>query len=153
MTVRSLLTAKASPAVHTAAPSDSLRTVAERLSRPRIGALPVVSGGRVVGLIGERELAAAIAEYGNAALVLPIRALMLRDVPTCKPESSLQRVMATMTTRRLRHLPVLEGGRLVGLVSIGDVVKHRLQAMETEAGVLRDYFTLLHPAAALAQAA
>lgn len=109
---------------------------------PRIGALVVCGGaGRsLVGLLTERDVVAALNVNGPGLLRRTVGEVMSRDVPTCGPDDGLVQVMAKMTRSRHRHVPVCSGGRLVGLVSIGDVVKHRLTEMELETGVLRDLY-------------
>lgn len=121
-------------------------TVAEAVRRlagpPRIGALVVCgdAGRSLVGLLTERDVVAALDVNGPGLLRRTVGEVMSRDVPTCTPEDGLTQVMAKMTRSRYRHLPVVTRGRLVGLVSIGDVVKHRLSEMELETGVLRDLY-------------
>jgi CBS domain-containing protein len=107
----------------------------------------VLDGALLVGVFSERDLVAAVSELGAGALDLPVRAAMARDLTACRPESALQDVMAVMTKQRVRHLPVLDDGVLCGIVSIGDIVKHRLREVETEAGVLRDYITVTRTSA------
>ncbi|MGI8814561.1 MAG: CBS domain-containing protein [Pseudonocardia sp.] len=121
-------------------------TVVEAVRRlagpPRIGAL-VVCGGperRVLGMLTERDVVAALGVDGPELLARTVEEVMSRNVPTCSPEDSLPQLMAQMTRSRYRHVPVVAAGRLVGLVSIGDAVKHRLREMELETGVLRDLY-------------
>jgi CBS domain-containing protein len=113
------------------------------LTRKNIGAAVVMEAGKLVGVVGERDVVQAIASRGIEVLDWPVSELMRSPVITCGPEDRVTVVMATMTARRVRHVPVIDdGGRLVGIVSIGDVVKHRLQEIENEAQVLRDYIEL-----------
>ncbi len=95
--------------------------------------------GGVKGIISERDLARGLAQYGNDLPSLPVSALMTETVVTCAPEDTVATVAKVMTQRRIRHLPVVVGGKLVGLVSIGDVLKHRLDEVQLEANVLRDF--------------
>ncbi len=95
----------------------------------------------MAGILSERDIVHALAERGIALLELPVAALMTRHVFTCKPSDAIAGLMAEMTERRIRHLPVLEDGRLVGIVSIGDVVKNRLDEVEDEASSLRQFIT------------
>jgi len=132
--------------VLTVAPHVTVADAAFLLARRTIGALPVVEDGRLVGMFSERVLVEAVSARGSAALGLPVRAIMA-DAQACSPDDSLRDLMARMTTRRLRHLPVVEDGRLVGIVSVGDVVKHRLREVTTEANVLREYTTMMRAAA------
>lgn len=126
--------------VATVNPSATLATVAQRLRLQGIGALVVVEGDRVVGLVAERDIVRAFAEHRGEAAEIKVDEVMTRDVITCRREDSLTRILGLMTRHRVRHLPVLEGGRLVGLISIGDAVKHRLDELELEASVLRDAY-------------
>lgn len=113
---------------------------AKRLHEKGIGSLVVLDEvGNVLGVLAERDVVRALAEHGAAAWALAAQAVLPRHPATCKPQDSLESVMSVMTTRRSRHLPVLAGEALVGLVSIGDVVKSRLDELKLEVGVLRDY--------------
>jgi CBS domain-containing protein len=130
-------------AVETVHPWATVQEAVRRLAGPpRIGALVVCgdTGRGLVGLLTERDVVAALDVNGPGLLRRTVGEVMSRDVPTCAPEDGLAQVMAKMTRSRYRHLPVCQGGRLVGLVSIGDVVKHRLTEMELETGVLRDLY-------------
>jgi CBS domain-containing protein len=110
------------------------------LRRKRIGALVIgASGGGVEGILSERDIVRALADYGARVFDLPVSALMTRRVITCAPEDSVSSLMAEMTTRRIRHLPVVENGALIGIVSIGDVVKYHIDEVEHEASALRQF--------------
>lgn len=113
---------------------------------PRIGALVVCPDARrrVAGMITERDIIRGLGRHGARMLTLPVREVMSVYVPHCAPADSITLVMQEMTRSRYRHLPVVEKGRLVGIVSIGDVVKHRLAEVELEAGVLRDIYLARH---------
>ena len=113
---------------------------AKLLAERKIGAL-VVTGPdqRVVGIVSERDIVQELAAHGPAALDLALTEVMTRKVTTCSASDTISSVMERMTAGKFRHLPVLEQGRLAGIVSIGDVVKHRLQEMEREQSALRDY--------------
>jgi CBS domain-containing protein len=121
-------------------------TVEEAVRRmagpPRIGALVVCGDATqpLVGMLTERDVVTGLASAGPALLQRTVEEVMSRNVPTCSPEDSLTQLMAQMTRTRYRHVPVAVSGRLVGLVSIGDVVNHRLREMELETGVLRDLY-------------
>ena len=145
MAVRAILRQKGS-FVLTTSPHITVAAAADLLARHAIGALPVVEDDRLVGMFSERVLVEAVARYGAAALTLPVRAVMA-EAPTCAPDDSLHTLMARMTARRLRHLPVVQAGRLAGIVSVGDVVKHRLREVTTEAAVLREYTVMMRAAA------
>lgn len=118
-------------------------TVAEAaraLNKHRIGAVVVSEDGAAVnGIFSERDLVRQLAEYGAAALDRPLSTAMTRHVMTCTIQSPVHEVMSVMTRKRIRHLPVVSQNRLVGIVSIGDVVKCRLEEMRLEASVMRDY--------------
>ncbi len=140
MKVMSILKTKGTSVV-TTSPETSIATIVRELRNKGIGALVVSEdGATVLGLIGERDIVHGLATYGSRALDLRASDLMTRTVITCAPEDSLTKVMAHMTRHRVRHLPVVEGGKLGGIVSIGDVVKHRLDELEMEANILRDAF-------------
>jgi CBS domain-containing protein len=132
--------AKKGHEVATVNPSATLATVAQRLRLQGIGALVVVEGDRVIGLVAERDIVRAFAEHRGEAAEIKVEEVMTRDVITCRREDSLTRILGLMTRHRVRHLPVLEGGKLAGLISIGDAVKHRLDELELEASVLRDAY-------------
>jgi CBS domain-containing protein len=127
-------------AVTTAQPDVSLQEVANRLAAKRIGAIVVVGeGGEVCGIVSERDIVRALAAEGAAALAKPVAQSMTRQVVTCQETDTLDELMAMMTARRFRHLPVVTDGALVGIVSIGDVVKHHVAEVEMEATAMREY--------------
>ena len=139
MTVKAILSAKGS-GVDTIEPNTNLAAAAKRLAERRIGAL-VVTGAdhRIVGILSERDIVQELAVRGAAALDMPLTDVMTRKVMTCGPSDTVSSLMERMTQGKFRHLPVVDQGRLVGIVSIGDVVKHRLEQMEREQSALRDY--------------
>jgi CBS domain-containing protein len=139
MTVKSILKAKGSD-VATTAPATSMADAIKRLAERRIGAL-VVQGAdeRVVGIISERDIVLALAERGAGIFEEPVSQFMTRRVVTCGESETVASVMERMTSGKFRHVPVIEDNRLVGIISIGDVVKHRLGEMEGESAALRDY--------------
>lgn len=139
MTVKAILSVKGSD-VLTIEPTTNLAAVAKLLADRKIGAL-VVTGPdrRVVGIVSERDIVKEVAAHGAAAFELALTEVMTRKVMTCSMSDTVSTVMERMTQGKFRHLPVLEQGRLVGIVSIGDVVKYRLQEMEQEQSALRDY--------------
>ena len=127
-------------AVATAKPETTLQAVTERLTAKRIGAIVIVgSGGTVAGIISERDIIRAIGEHGAGCLQRPVSEFMTRQVVICSEADTLDQLMATMTAGRFRHIPVVEDGALVGIVSIGDVVKHHIAEVEMEAMAMRDY--------------
>ena len=141
MTIARLIAGREQQIVH-CAPHESVRDAAKRLAEHRIGAMPVVEGGRVVGIFSERDLLYCIARHGDGALELLIDAVMTAPPITADPESTVRDALEVMTLRRIRHLPVLDGERLVAFVSIGDLVKHRLELVENEAQHMRDYIRM-----------
>ena len=143
MKVEAVLTAKGRQ-VASINPSATLATVAQRLRLEGIGSLVVLDEGKLAGMISERDVVHAFAAHRAEAAELKVADVMARDLVTCRPDDSLTRVLGLMTRHRVRHLPVLDGGRLVGLISIGDAVKHRLDELELEAAVLRDAYIAGH---------
>ncbi len=107
----------------------------------RIGAAVVADGDTVVGVVSERDIVHCIAELGAGAGNRAVADVMTTDVKTVSPDTTIDEVMGLMTQRHIRHLPVLEDGKLAGIVSIGDVVKDRIASVEREASQLRDYIT------------
>ena len=139
MKVANILQTKGS-AVKTITADASVRELSRQLKAEAIGAVVVVSpGGRLAGIISERDVARGLADHGAALPAMPVSELMTKGVVTCAPDDSIANISRIMTQRRIRHLPVLDGGELVGLVSIGDVLKHRLDEIQLEANVMRDY--------------
>jgi CBS domain-containing protein len=139
MTVKAILARKGSDVV-TAAPTALLADAVKVLAARRIGAL-VVTGAdrRIVGILSERDIVRALAQKGPAALDMPIAGAMTRKVFTCRAEETVREIMERMTAGKSRHVPVVEEGRLTGIISIGDVVKSRVDGMEEESAALRDY--------------
>ena len=139
MTIESILRRKGTN-VRTIAPEASIKRAADWLRAENIGALVVTSENAVLGLISEREIVHAFSRHGETAGSMLVKEIMQSGVTTVSPDESVNRVMKLMTQYRVRHMPVLSGGKLVGIVSIGDVVKHRLQDLELETNVLRDVY-------------
>jgi CBS domain-containing protein len=128
------------PAVKTVRPDTSARELSVQLRVEQIGAMIVSNDGKSIdGLVSERDLAYALAAHGEELPQLTVSRLMTKVVVVCSPEDSITKVMKLMTQRRVRHLPVKQGDQLVGIISIGDVLKHRLDEVELEANVMRDY--------------
>ncbi|HEX5211546.1 MAG TPA: CBS domain-containing protein [Pseudolabrys sp.] len=120
--------------------SADLTVAARLLGAHRIGAVVIRgAGGRLAGILSERDIVRAISEHGAEALALPVRQVMTRNVTTCVESDTIASVMERMTDGKFRHMPVLRNGELIGLVSIGDVVKHRVGEIEQESEALRDY--------------
>ena len=139
MTVRAIITFKGRDCV-TVAPDATLAEAARLLAKHRIGAL-VITGAerRVVGILSERDIVHAMAAKGELALALPVSGAMTREVVTCNEDDTIPELMQRMTAGRFRHVPVVDRGQLSGIVSIGDVVKHRLAELEREHDALREY--------------
>ena len=124
----------------TAEPQQTVTWITEILAQNRIGAVPVVNDkGQVVGIISERDIIRGMSKHAEAVLTLPADQLMTREVKVCTSEDQLVDIMEVMTLQRIRHLPVVENGKLQGIISIGDVVKQRLQEVQSEAEELRNY--------------
>ena len=126
--------------VITAKPSDTVKHVAEMLGSKRIGAVIVSSGdGKIDGIVSERDIVRAVGLEGAAALGKPISAVMTGDVRSCSDDDSETELMALMTKHRIRHLPVVTAGKLSGMISIGDVVKFRIEQIERDAEDMKAY--------------
>ena len=139
MKVADILQSKG-PAVKTVLPDVTALELSEQLRAERIGAMIVsADGASIDGIISERDLAYGLAAHGSKLPRVTVERLMTKVVVVCSPEDSIAEVMSVMTQRRIRHLPVKSGDRLVGIISSGDVLKHRLGEMQLEANVLRDY--------------
>jgi len=126
--------------VFTVTPGTSVAQLSQQLSARRSGSVLVLDGeGSVAGIVSERDLVRALASHGAKAMELEARQVMTREVVTCDPDDSIDQVMQTMTSGRFRHLPVVRHGELLGLVSIGDVVKARLEETKYETEALKAY--------------
>ena len=139
MTVSIILAAKGREVV-SVEPNATLSSAVATLAGKRIGALVVIGvDRRIVGILSERDIVRALAERGAHALDTPVSQIMTRKVSTCTESETIPSIMERMTLGKFRHLPVVDQGRLVGIISIGDVVKHRLQQMERDSEAMRDY--------------
>jgi CBS domain-containing protein len=126
--------------VKTVPPHETALLLSGQMRAEQIGALVVSSDGNSIeGIVSERDLAYGLATYGGRLPTVPISQLMTKAVAVCSPEDSVTDIMKLMTIRRIRHVPVKDGDQLVGIISIGDVLKHRLGELQVEADVLRDY--------------
>ena len=137
MSVESILSKKGTE-VATIAPEASLKRAADWLHAKNIGALVVTRGDAILGLVSEREIVHAISRYGETATSMPVSEIMRHGVITVSPAETVGHVMNLMTRHRARHMPVVDRGKLAGIISIGDVVRHRLDDLELETHVLRD---------------
>ena len=139
MTVGIILAAKGREVV-TIEPGATMKSAVALLGEKRIGAVLVLGADhRLVGILSERDIVRVIAERGAAALEEPVSQSMTSKVSTCTESETIASLMERMTEGKFRHLPVVEQSRLVGIISIGDVVKHRLQEMERDSAAMRDY--------------
>jgi len=139
MIVRHILEGKGT-AVATVPSDVTMARVAALLAEHGVGALVVSDDGETIaGIVSERDLARVVAARGAEAVSVRVGEAMTAEVRTCTPDDTIDSLMETMTSRRIRHLPVVADGRLVGIVSIGDVVKHRLAELQTESQTLHDY--------------
>jgi CBS domain-containing protein len=139
MLIAQILAGKGGEVVSTR-PDATITEVARLLKAKRIGAVVVTDQqGALCGIISERDLARGLADHGADLLQKRVGELMTTTVTTCAPDDGVDKLMQKMTEGRFRHLPVVEGGRMIGIISIGDVVKHRLQELEAETHLLQDY--------------
>jgi CBS domain-containing protein len=139
MIVKAILSAKGGDVINIE-PTATLEAAVKTLAEHKIGALLVLGPDRrVIGILSERDIVCVLAEQGAGALKQPLAQVMTRKVVTCSQSDTVDVLMQRMTTGKFRHLPVLEQEQVIGVVSIGDVVKHRLMEMEQESAALRDY--------------
>jgi CBS domain-containing protein len=128
--------------VVTVSPNQTVASVAQVLTLNKIGAAPVIDEkGHLVGILSERDIIRGLSELADAVLTLPAERLMTRQVTTCSPDDPLVGIMRVMTLQRIRHLPVIRDGALHGIISIGDVVKQRLDEVQFEVEELRRYIS------------
>jgi len=125
--------------VITASENQSVRDVLAILAERRIGALPIMRGDEIAGIFSERDIVRNLHQSGGAMLDQPVGNLMTTPAVTVSMDTDAVEALSLMTRRRIRHLPVVEGGRMVGFVSIGDLVKHRIEKIEGEAEAMREY--------------
>jgi len=125
-----------------ATPDMSVRVVIALLAERRIGALPIMEGTRAVGIFSERDVLYCLARDGASVLDQPVREVMTSPPITVTPDTAILAALSLMTRRRIRHLPVVEGEQVVGFVSIGDLVKHRIDAIQQEAEAMRSYIQM-----------
>lgn len=128
--------------IFTASPDDTVHTVTAKLAEKRIGALPVVAGDRIVGIFSERDVIYGLAAHGPAMMEKSVGDVMTSPAITVTADTPILSALSLMTRRRIRHLPVADGERLIGFVSIGDLVKFRIEHIEAEANAMRDYIQM-----------
>ena len=139
MTVKTILSAKGGDVI-SIEPTATLETAVETLAKHRIGALLVLGPDRrVIGILSERDIVRVLGEQGADVLAQPLAQVMTRNVVICGQTETVSTIMERMTTGKFRHVPVVEQDQVVGIISIGDVVKHRLHEIESESQALREY--------------
>ena len=138
MTIASVLQSKGSN-VETIAGDATVFDAVRRLGEKRIGALPVIDGGRIAGIMSERDVIYCLRDHGPEVLDWPVSRVMSSPAVTVDSETEVLTALALITQRRIRHLPVVDGGTISGLVSIGDLVKYRMERIEAEADAMRAY--------------
>ena len=138
MTIAAVLGSKGS-AVETIGADDRLYDAVRKLGEKRIGALPVIEDGRIAGIMSERDVIYCLRDHGPEVLDWPVSRVMSSPAITADPATDVLAALSVMTQRRIRHLPVVVGGELKGIVSIGDLVKHRMERIEAEAEAMRTY--------------
>ncbi|HKT85049.1 MAG TPA: CBS domain-containing protein [Novosphingobium sp.] len=140
MTIRRIIEGR--DTVLTCQVSTTVREAAGILAEKRIGALPVLDGDTLAGMFSERDVIYRLHEFGPDVLHRPVSEVMTAPPVTVTPDMSVLAALALITRRRIRHLPVIEGERMVGLVSIGDLVKYRIEKVESEAAAMREYIQM-----------
>lgn len=138
MTIRAILAAKGNE-VATIDSGERLSAAVSALGQRRIGALPVTEDGRIVGIVSERDVIYCLKDHGAEVLDWPVSRAMTSPAITVELDTSTLSALAMMTRRRIRHLPVVSGGNLAGIISIGDLVKYRMEKIEQEAEAMREY--------------
>jgi CBS domain-containing protein len=139
MNVKAILAAKGGDTV-CVEPAADLAAATKLLSKHRIGAVVIRGAGEhLAGILSERDIVRALAKHGADALALPVSQVMTRDVETCSEDDTVASIMERMTAGKFRHMPVIVKGKLAGLISIGDVVKQRVEEIESESEAMRDY--------------
>jgi len=128
--------------IFTALPHESVGDVVTRLAKNRIGALPDVDGTCVIGIFSERDIIYGVAKHGGDFLTKTVAETMTAPAITVAPDTAILSALSLMSKRRIRHLPVIKDDALIGFVSIGDLVKHRIEKIETEAAAMRDYISM-----------
>lgn len=143
MNVQTILKDKPAEVV-TIAPDAAVQHAAWLMSSANIGAVVVVQGEKVIGMLTNKDIVSALSRHGWTLSDLRVVDLMRTELIAASPQDSIRRIMSVMTHRRVTHVPVFTGGRLVGIVSIGDILKHRLEELELETDVLRDAHIAVH---------
>lgn len=142
MQVSKLIQGRASSDIVSCPVEASLRDAVRILAEKRIGAMPVMQEGRVVGIVSERDVLYCLAKDGEGTLAKPVREVMTSPAITIGPDGDSEEALTLMTHRRIRHLPVVEGDVMIGFLSIGDLVKSRIEEVSREANAMRDYIQM-----------
>ena len=141
MIVSQLLSEKG-PELHSVNDEHEINKVIQTLAKKRIGLVVVTDNlDQIKGVVSERDIVRALGEFGSKILQWPVKRLMSKDLITCQIEATISEVMHKMTENRIRHLPILNDEKLIGIISIGDVLKNRLQELENEGAMLRQYIS------------
>lgn len=143
MTIQSILDRKGN-AVFTTKPTATVKDAADQMRKHSVAALVIQSGDAIMGMVSEHDIVSAVSRFGGLALSMSVMDVLTRVLVTVAPGDSIKRTMSLMTHHRVRQLPVIADGKLAGIVSIGDVVKHRLEDLELESNVLRDAYIAAH---------
>ena len=138
MTIAAVIRGKGS-AIETISGDATVHDAVRRLGEKRIGALPVIEGGRIAGIMSERDVIYCLRDHGPDVLDWPVSRVMSSPAITADSQTDVLVALALMTQRRIRHLPVVDGGEIRGIVSIGDLVKYRMERIEAEADAMRAY--------------
>ena len=141
MTISDIMRGRESQ-IYSATRQETVGEVTSRLARQRIGAMPVIEDGEVVGIISERDIIYGLAAHGSSMLTKSVGDVMTTPAITISSDTPIMSALSLMTKRRIRHLPVVDDGALAGFVSIGDLVKHRIEIIEAEANAMRDYIQM-----------
>lgn len=139
MNIAAIIADRAAQAIISCDTSTPLAEAIGILAKQRIGALPVMDDGRVAGIISERDVVYCLAAEGSGCLDLPVERIMTSPAITITPATTIDEALSLMTRRRFRHFPVVDNGTLVAFISIGDLVKHKMDEIEHEAAALRNY--------------
>lgn len=139
MTIARIIAARAAHDIIACDVTTPVCEVVSTLASKRIGALPVLRDGKVVGIVSERDVIYRLADHGGACLDLPVEQIMTSPAITVEPATTIDETLSLMTRRRFRHFPVVDGGALIGFISIGDLVKHKIDEVQHEAEALRNY--------------
>ena len=143
MTIQNVLDRKGTK-VFTIRPTATVRPASDQMRERGIAALVVESGGAIMGIVSERDIVNAISRFGEHALSMSVKEILTLAIVTVTRGDSIKRAMSLMTRHRVRQLPVIAEGRLAGIVSVGDVVKQRLDDLEAESNALRDVYIAAH---------